>query len=108
MPFARKLVNSGRLSQPCSLDGFPLQTPAVPGEGLEPGTPCPDAPVGNGNAGWLLNCLGGDFSLLHLGEPPPAPPGLRQVCDQRFGPGRQRSTIPAVMRSAATARATPI
>jgi 3-(3-hydroxy-phenyl)propionate hydroxylase len=25
-PFARELINSGRLSKPCSLAGFPLQT----------------------------------------------------------------------------------
>jgi 3-(3-hydroxy-phenyl)propionate hydroxylase len=78
-PFARKLVNSGRLSQPCSLAGFPLQTPAADGAGLDPGSPCLDAPVANGNAGWLLNHLGGKFALLHFGEPPPAPASLRKV-----------------------------
>ena len=80
LPFARKLVNSGRLSRPCSLEGFPLQTPAVDGDGLAPGMPCVDAPVANGKAGWLLNHLGGDFTLLSVGAPPiEGPRGLRQV-----------------------------
>ncbi len=64
MPFARRLINSGRLSQPCSLAGLSLQTPndAAP---LAPGSPCPDAPVrSNGRDGWLLDRLGGRFVLL--------------------------------------------
>ena len=63
-PFARRLVNSGRLSQPCSLDGLSLQTPANAGEGLAPGAPCPDVPH---RGGWLLNALGGRFCLLKIG-----------------------------------------
>ena len=70
LPFARRLVNSGRLSLPCSLQGLPLQTPAVEGAGLAPGSVCPDAPVANGNDGWLLNHLGGRFVMLSLGEFP--------------------------------------
>ncbi len=68
LPFARKLVNSGRLSMPCSLAGFPLQTPAADRDGLEPGLACLDAPVFNGNHGWLLNHLGGVFALLSIGD----------------------------------------
>lgn len=80
LPFARKLVNSGRLSQPCSLTGFPLQTPASDGVGLEPGNPCLDAPVANGDAGWLLNNLGGDFALLSFSAGSvPTMPGLRHI-----------------------------
>jgi 3-(3-hydroxy-phenyl)propionate hydroxylase len=80
LPFARKLVNSGRLSQPCSLEGFPLHTPAKGSQGLAPGMPCLDAPVSNGRAGWLLNHLGGDFALLTVGGGPIAGlPNLRQV-----------------------------
>lgn len=63
-PFARALVNSGRLSQPCSLTGLSLQTPAE-GDGIAPGTPCPDAPQGDG---WLLDTLGNRFALLAIGE----------------------------------------
>lgn len=68
MPFARKLVNSGRLSLPCSLEGMPLQSGSN-GAPLAAGSPCPDAPLTGGgkNSGWLLNELGGNFTLLHMG-----------------------------------------
>jgi 3-(3-hydroxy-phenyl)propionate hydroxylase len=61
-PFARALVNSGRLSKPCNLHGFPGFVPddgSVPGPML-PGTPCADAPICDaaGRAGWLLDALG--------------------------------------------------
>ena len=70
-PFARALVNSGRLSKPCSYPSSPLNTPDSDhfGAGVEPGSPCPDAPVGGGNgSGWLLNHIGNRFSLLLKGE----------------------------------------
>jgi 3-(3-hydroxy-phenyl)propionate hydroxylase len=66
--FARKLVNSGRLSKPCSLAGLPLQTPADGGAGVAPGTAMPDAPV---EGGWLLNQFGGGFSLMAVETEPP-------------------------------------
>jgi 3-(3-hydroxy-phenyl)propionate hydroxylase len=70
MPFARKLVNSGRLSTPCPFDGLPLQTPS-PDAVLKPGLPCKDAPLKrNGGDAWLLNQLGGGFTLLSLGDAP--------------------------------------
>lgn len=53
--FARKLVNSGRLSVPCSLNGLSLQR-----DGDDPmiGCACPDAPLDeDGRAGWLLERL---------------------------------------------------
>ncbi|MCC3304038.1 FAD-dependent oxidoreductase [Sneathiella sp. HT1-7] len=65
LPFARRLVNSGRLSVPCALEGFALQSPRNTTRGLAPGTPCPDAPLENG---WLLNKLGGEFMLLTVGR----------------------------------------
>lgn len=64
LPFARRLVNSGRLSLPCSLEGFALQSPRTATRGLAPGTPCPDAPLKDG---WLLNQLGKEFVLLTIG-----------------------------------------
>ncbi|MEM7546631.1 MAG: FAD-dependent oxidoreductase [Pseudomonadota bacterium] len=70
--FARPLVNSGRLSVPCTYDGFAhfgedaLGGPAI----SRPGAPCPDAPLDDG---FLLDRLGGDFTILALGGPPPAP-----------------------------------
>lgn len=67
-PFARRLINSGRLSTPCSLDGKALQSP-TDGLPLVAGAPCPDAPLADG---WLLNRLGGDFALLCVGTTAPA------------------------------------
>jgi 3-(3-hydroxy-phenyl)propionate hydroxylase len=61
--FARRLVNSGRLSRPCSLAGLSLQTEAE-GEGVAPGSPMLDAPVANGRSGWLLDHMGGGFILM--------------------------------------------
>ncbi len=68
-PFARPLVNSGRLSVPCSYEGFPLFGPDALGGPApsRPGAACPDAPVGDG---YLLEKLGGDFVLLSLGGAP--------------------------------------
>lgn len=54
--FARRLVNSGRLSRPCSLAGLSLQGT---GEGV--GQAMPDAPV---EGGWLLNHFGGRFAVM--------------------------------------------
>ena len=83
MPFARRLVNSGRLSQPCSLAGHTPQTPADPSSaGLEPGAPCLDALVlCDGEEFWLLNRLGGAFKLLTVGDVtlPPDLEGLERV-----------------------------
>jgi 3-(3-hydroxy-phenyl)propionate hydroxylase len=65
-PFARPLVNSGRLSVPCNYRGFPLfGTDALEGpETTAPGMPCPDAPHGDG---FILDHLGGDFTVLAIG-----------------------------------------
>ena len=66
--FARRMVNSGRLSVPAVLDGSPLNTPdrdAFAG-GLPPGHAAVDAPVlaADGQDDWLLRSLGQDFVLL--------------------------------------------
>jgi 3-(3-hydroxy-phenyl)propionate hydroxylase len=72
-PFARSLVNSGRLSVPCVLDATCLNTADVPGElfggGMKPGAPVSDAPVHvQGVAAWLLPQLSTGFTLLVFGE----------------------------------------
>jgi 3-(3-hydroxy-phenyl)propionate hydroxylase len=77
-PFARRLVNSGRLSLPTTHRASPLSTPArdVFAGSLVPGAPAADAPVAiSGRSGWLLDQLGGSFDLLlfdaddgHVGE----------------------------------------
>ena len=65
-PFARPLVNSGRLSTPCTYDGSPLNSEdALPGgpTRTRPGSPCPDVPLGDG---YLLRRLGDRFTLLAI------------------------------------------
>jgi 3-(3-hydroxy-phenyl)propionate hydroxylase len=72
-PFARRLVNSGRLSTPTPYLESPLNTPDADAfEGaMRPGAPCADAPVTvAGRPGWLLNHLGGGFVLLAFGDVP--------------------------------------
>jgi 3-(3-hydroxy-phenyl)propionate hydroxylase len=66
-PFARKLVNSGRLSVPCVLTGSALNSSdSDPFAGwMVPGAPADDAPVAiEGREAWLLPSLGGRFQLL--------------------------------------------
>lgn len=69
-PFARALVNSGRLSTPTPYVESPLNTPdgsAFAGT-MRPGTNCADAPVlRNGRTEWLLNQLGDGFTVLTFG-----------------------------------------
>ncbi len=67
--FARALVNSGRLSLPCSLAHSPLTTPD--GEGFEGGVAAGevivDAPIEReGKRGWLSEQLGGSFQGLYF------------------------------------------
>jgi 3-(3-hydroxy-phenyl)propionate hydroxylase len=79
--FARKLVNSGRLSRPCSLDGFSLQTPATAGPGIKVGTAMIDAPVANGTTGWLLNHVGNGFAVMAVETdlPSDTPEGVQRL-----------------------------
>jgi 3-(3-hydroxy-phenyl)propionate hydroxylase len=70
-PFARALVNSGRLSVPCTYEDTPLSTPDSDEFNAEmrPGSACIDAPVSGGNgSGWLLNHLGNCFTVLLKGD----------------------------------------
>ena len=73
--FARPFVNSGRLSVPCTYDGSRLNTDdALVGGAARtrPGSPCPDAPLGDG---YLLNALGATtnarFQILAIDAPVP-------------------------------------
>ncbi len=63
VPFARTLVNSGRLSVPAVYDGSPLNS--GDGSGLpsrtRPGAPVVDAPT---DLGWMTEVLTGRFQLL--------------------------------------------
>ncbi len=63
-PFARKLVNSGRLSVPSFYTRSPLNTPerdSFAGN-MVPGAPLDDAPINQGE--WLLQHLGDGFTLF--------------------------------------------
>ena len=81
-PFARRIVNSGRLSVPAVLHPSPLNTPDADSfAGTQvPGAVLLDAPVRrNGHSGWLLRQLGMDFTLLVFGEVPAWAQGLPHV-----------------------------
>ena len=77
-PFARPLVNSGRLSVPCVYDGLGVFGPDALGgpAATRPGAACPDAPVGNG---FLLDWLRNGFGLLLLGDIEAEAPGDLEV-----------------------------
>jgi 3-(3-hydroxy-phenyl)propionate hydroxylase len=64
-PFARALINSGRLSVPTAHTGSTLDTPDGADDdwtgGPAPGRAMIDAPLGDG---WLIDRLGPDFTLL--------------------------------------------
>lgn len=72
-PFARPLVNSGRLSTPTPYVASSLVTPdedAFAGR-MRPGTNCADAPVSaNGAPSWLLHHLGDGFTVVTFGPAP--------------------------------------
>jgi 3-(3-hydroxy-phenyl)propionate hydroxylase len=71
--FARRLVNSGRLSVPATLGDSPLNTPdTAPFAGrTAPGSPAIDAPVTGDGGTWLLDYLCDGFTLLVFGEATP-------------------------------------
>ena len=94
MAFARKLVNSGRLSVPCSLAGSALQTPS-PDAVLAPGAACLDAPLQKDGAGaWLLEQLNEGFTLLSFGDRPRVEANdLRHVHVARPGEGALQDVI---------------
>ncbi len=67
-PFARALINSGRLSAPTAQPNSPIDTPDCDHDwarGPGPGRAMLDAPVGED---WLIDRLGRDFTLLMFGE----------------------------------------
>jgi 3-(3-hydroxy-phenyl)propionate hydroxylase len=64
--FARRLVNSGRLSVPATLTDSPLNTPDSDrfSSRMAPGAPAADAPVAAEAGAWFLNCLPEGFTLV--------------------------------------------
>ncbi len=83
-PFARAMVNAGRLSTPHRYRASPLSTPDDRAwtAGPAPGDPLPDAPLPEG--GHLLERLGGRPVLLRLDGGPPL--GLPDLEEQRLAP----------------------
>jgi len=74
-PFARALVNSGRLSRPTTYRDSPVNTPSeepLPSRSVPPGAPCPNLAIGGGPSGeaaWLLDHLGGEFvAIVNAGD----------------------------------------
>ncbi|HYD68164.1 FAD-dependent oxidoreductase [Azospirillum sp.] len=85
-PFARSLVNSGRLSTPTTYVDSRLNTPdetAFAGK-MVPGAPATDAPVetADHSAGWLMDKLGNRFVALYYAGSEPVP---AEVADAMAG-----------------------
>jgi 3-(3-hydroxy-phenyl)propionate hydroxylase len=82
--FARRMVNSGRLSVATVYDS-PLSTPdGVPfGGSAKLGAPVPDVPMraSNGQRGYLLEKLGSGFEVLHVrnGARPQSTAGIKLI-----------------------------
>jgi 3-(3-hydroxy-phenyl)propionate hydroxylase len=79
-PFARRLINSGRLSTPARYGASPLNGPdgfaAGEASAVAPGAGALDAPLGQG---WLLGAIGGRFAGVWFsrdGTAPDAPAPL--------------------------------
>ncbi len=91
-PFARGLVNSGRLSVPTVQPGSPLDTPDGDSDWLRgpaPGSAMVDAPVGNGGGGFLIDHIGPNFTLMvfaRAGALPELPEGVAGLAVAREGP----------------------
>ena len=110
-PFARTLVNSGRLSVPATLHGSALNTPDTPDPSataafdgaMVPGAAAADAPVTlpDGSDGWLLRQLGEGFTALVFDADGAVATSLRTV-----GDGLVPVSILSVMRSGARTSAT--
>ena len=88
-PFARRLVNSGRLSVATALAASSLNTSDDPdfAPAMAPGTAAIDAPVRIGNrAGWLLEMLRGGFQALYFAGAPLPPPHAAALRELRTAP----------------------
>jgi 3-(3-hydroxy-phenyl)propionate hydroxylase len=82
-PFARRLINSGRLSTPHSYLASPLNSEDRDrfAGGPPPGAPALDAPLSHQDRpAWLLGQLGQGFTLLaFVDRPEQAPPALAEL-----------------------------
>jgi 3-(3-hydroxy-phenyl)propionate hydroxylase len=82
--FAKRMVNSGRLSTPCTYDSLLATPDREPWNGpARLSAPVPDAPLRDpsGRPVWLLDALGGEETILHVaqGADRPSVPGRRML-----------------------------
>jgi 3-(3-hydroxy-phenyl)propionate hydroxylase len=87
-PFARRLVNSGRLSTATTLVDSPLNTPDADrfAGAMVPGAAAADAPViTEGRRDWFLHQIGGRFAAVHFAASTEEA-GARAFC-RAFGGG---------------------
>ena len=84
--FARPLVNSGRLSIPCTYDGSALNGPdcATMPARTRPGSSAPDAPMSGTANEWLLGKLGDTFQILAIDVEVPQSVCVGGVCADRL------------------------
>jgi 3-(3-hydroxy-phenyl)propionate hydroxylase len=85
-PFARRLVNSGRLSTATTHPTSSVNTPDEPGfaPAMAPGSTAVDAPVRIGNrSAWLLEQLRGGFHGLYFANGPLSPPQVAALRELR-------------------------
>ncbi|MBX9944123.1 MAG: FAD-dependent oxidoreductase [Reyranella sp.] len=91
-PFARALINSGRLSVPTAQSGSPLDTPDGDADwrsGPAPGLAMLDAPVANRGGGFLIDHVGPEFTLIsfagRVADLPELPAGVTGLMVAREG-----------------------
>ncbi|MBL8675375.1 MAG: FAD-dependent monooxygenase, partial [Rhodospirillales bacterium] len=85
-PFARAMVNSGRLSRPTPMPVSPLHTPDVDDDwtaGPAPGDAFVDAPL-EGGAAWAVEAVAGRFALVAFADPDGAPPAALRGAPERL------------------------
>lgn len=106
--FARKIVNSGRLSLPTTYRGSRLNTPDSDSfaGAMVPGAPCVDAPVTlQSSQTWLLSLLGNKFTGLYFSEDGRLTP---QVLDAMQSLAHMEPSVQPIVVMSADAESTPV
>jgi 3-(3-hydroxy-phenyl)propionate hydroxylase len=95
-PFARRLVNAGRLSTATTLADSPLNTPDAErfAGAMVPGAAAADAPIVIGDIDeWLLNRIGGRFVAIHFADGPDAGASTRTLASAFAGNPTGKSSV---------------